>query len=384
MLWKQHAPGLGDPSREFRTSLRHLRQSPGLQRRPAPRTPPRCSRRPPRSAPRPAGTQSRAAPQPHRGAGPRRRRPDPGPARPGPPRPTRPLTSGCRWLSFSTAAREATNTAGWQCWVRSSASRGPSRQRESRSYPSTFSARRYMSRTPGYCCSPRHIPTNWLPCPGKSSTVPSRGQRRSRLAAAAPGSSASTELCRRSLRVAARSPAPGRELPHRRAAPRRPPRPLQPPSRHGAAAQPPMAAARERALPRERGGPRRQPLPRRAPAEGTGREGTREAALALAALSPVRRPWPGPHQTPPPALRREPAPGRGSPRGPEGGASLSEQSRRDRRQQQRGRGGGNAGVARGTGSGWDGTGSPRGGAAPQRGPSAARAPSALPRVGGAR
>uniref|UniRef100_A0A8C3EUW0 Translocator protein n=3 Tax=Corvus moneduloides TaxID=1196302 RepID=A0A8C3EUW0_CORMO len=175
-----------------------------------------------------------------------------------------------------------------------------------------------MSRTPGYRCSPRHIPTNWLPCPGKSSTVPSRGHRRSRLAAAASGSSASTEVCRRSLRVAARSPAPGRELPHRRAAPRRPPRPLQPPSRHGAAAQPPMAAARERALPRERGGPRRQPLPGRAPAEGReGREGGNErgrsgrpgARRPQPRAPPWARPAPGACTRPVPRAR----PGAGEP-----------------------------------------------------------------------
>lgn len=182
MLWKKHGAGVGDPTRGFSTFPGHLRQSPGLQRRPAPRTPPRCTPPPPRSSPPPARRQTRgqtsagsrrgrpARPVPTVPAGaeagrrpPRRRgrgrsrasgrggrglrgpglRAPAGPTPASPHLPTTarrpaprrgaPLTLGCWWLSFSTAAREATNTAGWQCRVRSSSSRGPSRQRESRS-----------------------------------------------------------------------------------------------------------------------------------------------------------------------------------------------------------------------------------------------------------
>uniref|UniRef100_A0A8C4XPW8 Translocator protein n=2 Tax=Falco TaxID=8952 RepID=A0A8C4XPW8_FALTI len=176
-----------------------------------------------------------------------------------------------------------------------------------------------MSRTPGNRSSSRPIPTNWLPCPGKSSTVPSRGGRRSRLAAAAPGSSPSTELCSRSLRVAARSPPPGRELARRRGAPRRPPRTLQPPSRHGAAAQLPMAAARppapppRPALPREPCGPRRQPPPRRAWRD------RREVGRSPGPCARrTRRPGPSPRRSSRPAPRVPPRGGPGGGRGPGG------------------------------------------------------------------
>lgn len=84
-------------------------------------------------------------------------------------------TLGFSWLSLSTAASEVMNTAGWQWTVFISSASGPSMHRDSRSYPRIFRATVNISLTLGYFRSPRPMPTNWLPWPGKSRTEQSPG-----------------------------------------------------------------------------------------------------------------------------------------------------------------------------------------------------------------
>mmetsp|Transcript_85379 Transcript_85379/g.269116 ORF Transcript_85379/g.269116 Transcript_85379/m.269116 type:complete len:240 (+) Transcript_85379:338-1057(+) len=70
--------------------------------------------------------------------------------------------------NFSTPAKPATNIAGWQLAVSSSFSSGPSRQRESKSYPRMSLALLSISLTAGMSLTALIIFTYWEPWPGKS------------------------------------------------------------------------------------------------------------------------------------------------------------------------------------------------------------------------
>mmetsp|Transcript_85014 Transcript_85014/g.189980 ORF Transcript_85014/g.189980 Transcript_85014/m.189980 type:complete len:208 (-) Transcript_85014:86-709(-) len=83
--------------------------------------------------------------------------------------------SGSCWRSFSTEARPAMNMAGWQYFVSSSFSSGPSWQSSSTSYPKIFSAFSNISWTLGKSFTPSSILTYCEPCPGKMRPTGSGG-----------------------------------------------------------------------------------------------------------------------------------------------------------------------------------------------------------------
>ena len=84
-------------------------------------------------------------------------------------------TLGQTSLSFSTAAKDVTSTAGWLWTVLLNTSFGPYRHMSSRLYPRILLAVLYIFSTAGYVSSLEPMPTNWLLCPGNSTIEVSMG-----------------------------------------------------------------------------------------------------------------------------------------------------------------------------------------------------------------